>query len=455
MKNIESSIIKSSEVVGENMGIESFNENEGTDNIKIPIQESIIEAYNPRKGLEEYNFPTIDLLQTYEDDEPSISMEEFNDKRNSIIWFFGLLGIKVCSINATVGPTVTLYEINPAPGVRISKIKGLEDDIALNLKIPGVRIIAPIPGKGTIGIEVPNLEPKIVSMKSIVASKEFQESTYERPMAFGKTISNEVFIVDLANLPHLLVAGATGQGKTVCLNAIITSLIYKKHPAELKFVIIAPNKVEFNVYSKIEKHFLAKLSDTEDAIITDQIKAIQTLNSLCMEMNSRYALLKAAHLRSIKEYNQKFISGQLNPENGHKYMPYIVTVIDEFGDFIMAASMDMELPISHLAQMGHAVDIHLIIATQRPTAQIITRTIKANFHSRIAFRVSSLIDSRTIIDRPGANQLIGKGDMLFLQDDTLVRLQCAFIDSPELEKITQYIAKQQGYATALCLPEIS
>lgn len=413
----------------------------------------ITEPYDPRRDLEYYKFPTIDLLKKYENSEPSINMEEQNNNKNNIIKILRSFGIEICSIRATVGPTITLYEITPEQGVRIAKIRGLEDDIALSLKALGIRIIAPIPGKGTIGIEVPNSDPKIVSMQSIIASKKFQESTFDLPIAFGKTITNDVFMVDLAKMPHILVAGATGQGKSVGLNAIITSLLYKKHPAELKFVLIDPKKVEFSIYSIIEKHFLAKLPDSEDAIITDFTKVIHTLNSLCIEMDTRYDLLKAAHVRNIKEYNQKFISRQLNPEKGHKYMPYIVVIIDEFGDLIMTAGKDIELPIARIAQLARAVGIHMIIATQRPTTQIITGTIKANFPARVAFRVSSMIDSRTIIDRPGANQLIGRGDMLFLQGNDPVRVQCAFVDTPEVEKITHYICEQQGYTTAFYLPE--
>ena len=334
-----------------------------------------------------------------------------------------------------------------------AKIRGLEDDIALSLSALGIRIIAPIPGKGTIGIEVPNSNPKIVSGQSIIGSKKFQESTYDLPIALGKTITNEVFMVDLCKMPHVLVAGATGQGKSVGLNAIITSLLYKKHPAELKFVLVDPKKVEFSIYSVIEHHFLAKLPDGEDAIITDVTKVVQTLNSICVEMDTRYDLLKAAHVRNIKEYNEKFINRRLNPEKGHKFMPYIVVVIDEFGDLIMTAGKDVELPIARIAQLARAVGIHMIIATQRPTTNIITGTIKANFPARIAFRVSAMVDSRTILDRPGANQLIGRGDMLFLQGADPVRVQCAFIDTPEVAEITKFIARQQSYPTAFYLPE--
>ena len=411
------------------------------------------EPYNPKLDLENYHFPTIDLMKHYENSEPTINMEEQNANKDRIINTLRSFGIEISTIKATVGPTVTLYEITPEQGVRISKIRGLEDDIALSLSALGIRIIAPIPGKGTIGIEVPNSNPKIVSGQSIIGSKKFQESTYDLPIALGKTITNEVFMVDLCKMPHVLVAGATGQGKSVGLNAIMTSLLYKKHPAELKFVLVDPKKVEFSIYSVIEHHFLAKLPDGEDAIITDVTKVVQTLNSVCVEMDSRYDLLKMAHVRNIKEYNEKFINRRLNPEKGHKFMPYIVVVIDEFGDLIMTAGKEIELPIARIAQLARAVGIHMIIATQRPTTNIITGTIKANFPARIAFRVSAMMDSRTILDRPGANQLIGRGDMLFLQGADPVRVQCAFIDTPEVEEITKYISRQQGYPTAFFLPE--
>ena len=411
------------------------------------------EPYNPRLDLENYRYPTVDLMKHYDNAEPTIDMAEQNANKDQIINTLRSFGIEISTIKATVGPTVTLYEITPEQGVRISKIRGLEDDIALSLSALGIRIIAPIPGKGTIGIEVPNSNPKIVSGQSIIGSKKFQESTYDLPVALGKTITNEVFMVDLCKMPHMLVAGATGQGKSVGLNAIITSLLYKKHPAELKFVLVDPKKVEFSIYSVIEHHFLAKLPDGEDAIITDVTKVVQTLNSICVEMDTRYDLLKAAHVRNIKEYNEKFINRQLNPEKGHKFMPYIVVVIDEFGDLIMTAGKEVELPIARIAQLARAVGIHMIIATQRPTTNIITGTIKANFPARVAFRVSAMIDSRTILDRPGANQLIGRGDMLFLQGADPVRVQCAFIDTPEVAEITKFIAKQQGYPTAFYLPE--
>ena len=410
--------------------------------------------YDPKRDLENYRYPTLDLLQRYESDgKPFIDMEEQTRNKNRIVEVLRNFGVEISSIKATVGPTITLYEITPAAGVRIAKIRNLEDDIALSLSALGIRIIAPIPGKGTIGIEVPNAKPATVSMESILNSKKFQESTMELPCAVGKTITNEVFMFDLAKAPHLLVAGATGQGKSVGLNAIITSLLYKKHPAELKIVLVDPKKVEFSVYSSIEKHFLAKIPDDDaEPIITDVTKVIHTLNSLCKEMDTRYDLLKIAQARNIKEYNKKFIDRQLNPQNGHKYMPYIVVVIDEFGDLIMTAGKEVELPIARIAQLARAVGIHMIIATQRPTTNIITGTIKANFPSRIAFRVGAMIDSRTILDRPGAQQLIGRGDMLYLNGGEPVRVQCAFVDTPEVERINNFIADQQGYASAFELP---
>lgn len=413
------------------------------------------ELYNPKLDLENYRFPSVELMRFFEDSEPTINMEEQNANKDRIINTLRSFGIEISTIKATVGPTVTLYEITPEQGVRISKIRGLEDDIALSLSALGIRIIAPIPGKGTIGIEVPNSNPKIVSGQSIIGSKKFQESSYDLPIAFGKTITNEVFMVDLCKMPHILVAGATGQGKSVGLNAIITSLLYKKHPSELKFVLVDPKKVEFSIYSVIENHFLAKLPDGGDPIITDVTKVVQTLSSVCVEMDTRYDLLKAAHVRNIKEYNEKFINRRLNPEKGHKFMPYIVVVIDEFGDLIMTAGKEVELPIARIAQLARAVGIHMVIATQRPTTNIITGTIKANFPARVAFKVSSMTDSRTILDRPGANQLIGRGDLLFLQGADPVRVQCAFIDTPEVENITKFISKQQGYPTAFYLPEVA
>ncbi|MBO6188001.1 MAG: DNA translocase FtsK 4TM domain-containing protein [Prevotella sp.] len=411
--------------------------------------------YDPKRDLENYHYPTLDLLQKYESDgKPYIDMQEQTNNKNRIVDVLRNFGVEIASIKATVGPTITLYEITPAPGVRIAKIRNLEDDIALSLAALGIRIIAPIPGKGTIGIEVPNAKPATVSMESILNSKKFQETTMELPCAVGKTITNEVFMFDLAKAPHLLVAGATGQGKSVGLNAIITSLLYKKHPAELKIVLVDPKKVEFSIYASIEKHFLAKIPDDDaEPIITDVTKVIHTLNSLCKEMDTRYDLLKMAQARNIKEYNKKFISRQLNPDHGHKFMPYIVVVIDEFGDLIMTAGKEVELPIARIAQLARAVGIHMIIATQRPTTNIITGTIKANFPSRIAFKVSAGIDSKTILDRTGAQQLVGRGDMLYLNGSEPVRVQCAFVDTPEVERINQFIAQQQGYAAAFELPE--
>ena len=415
----------------------------------------ITTPYDPKRDLENYRYPTLDLLQQYESDgKPFIDMNEQNTNKNRIVDVLRNFGVEISSIKATVGPTITLYEITPAPGVRISKIRNLEDDIALSLSALGIRIIAPIPGKGTIGIEVPNAKPATVSMRSILDSKKFQESKMELPCAVGKTITNEVFMFDLAKAPHLLVAGATGQGKSVGLNAIITSLLYKKHPAELKIVLVDPKKVEFSIYANIEKHFLAKISDDDaDPIITDVTKVVRTLNSLCKEMDTRYDLLKMAQARNLKEYNKKFIDRQLNPDHGHHFMPYIVVVIDEFGDLIMTAGKEVELPIARIAQLARAVGIHMIIATQRPTTNIITGTIKANFPSRIAFKVSAMIDSRTILDRPGAQQLVGRGDMLYLNGGEPVRVQCAFVDTPEVERINQFIANQQGYISAFELPE--
>ncbi|MBQ8866231.1 MAG: DNA translocase FtsK [Bacteroidaceae bacterium] len=413
-----------------------------------------LEPYNPKLDLENYHYPTLDLLKKYENNAPSVDAEELNAKKDRIIEVLRNFGVEIASIKATVGPTITLYEITPAPGVRIAKIRNLENDIALSLAALGIRIIAPIPGKGTIGIEVPNAKPRIVPMETILASKKYQESDMELPVAVGKTISNEVYMFDLAKAPHLLVAGATGMGKSVGLNAIVTSLLYKKHPAELKFVIIDPKKVEFSIYAPIENHFLAKVPDSGDAIITDVDKVVQTLNSLCVEMDTRYDLLKSAGARNIKEYNAKFIERRLNPEKGHKYLPYIVVIVDEFGDLIMTAGREVELPIARIAQLARAVGIHMIIATQRPTTNIITGTIKANFPARMAFRTSSMIDSRTILDRPGANQLIGKGDMLYLQGQDPVRVQCAFVDTPEVENIVSHIAVQQSYLSAFELPEV-
>lgn len=412
------------------------------------------EPYDPRKDLPYYKFPTIPLLKHYEDNGPAIDMAEQNANKDRIITVLRNFGVEISSIKATIGPTITLYEVTPAPGVRINKIRNLEDDIALSLSALGIRIIAPIPGKGTIGIEVPNKNPRIVSMESIINTRKFQESTYELPIALGKTITNEVFMVDLAKMPHLLVAGATGQGKSVGLNAIITSLLYKKHPSELKFVMIDPKKVEFSIYAPIERHFLAKIpDDNEDPIITDVTKVVQTLKSLCQLMDHRYDLLKKAKVRNIKEYNAKFKARLLPQQYGHDFMPYIVVIIDEFGDLIMTAGKEVELPIARIAQLARAVGIHMVIATQRPTTNIITGTIKANFPARMAFKVMSQIDSRTILDQGGANQLVGKGDMLFLCGNAPTRVQCAFVDTPEVEKINEFISEQHGYISAFELPE--
>nr|WP_320120113.1 DNA translocase FtsK 4TM domain-containing protein [uncultured Marinifilum sp.] len=419
----------------------------------VSINQAPLDDFDPTLDLSRYNFPTIELLEEHHSNNSAVSKEELQSNKNKIVETLRHYKIEIVQIKATIGPTVTLYEIVPAPGVRISKIKNLEDDIALSLSALGIRIIAPIPGKGTIGIEVPNRTPEIVSMKSIIASKKFQESKFALPVAMGRTISNETYTLDLAKMPHLLVAGATGQGKSVGLNAIITSLLYKKHPSQLKFVLIDPKKVELSIYSTIEKHFLAKLPNEEEPIITDIHKVIATLNSLCVEMDNRYDLLKKAHARNIKEYNEKFIKRKLNPENGHRFLPYIVVIIDEFADLIMTAGKEVEAPIARIAQLARAIGIHMIIATQRPSTNIITGVIKANFPARIAFKVASMIDSRTILDSPGANQLIGRGDMLISTNSDVVRVQCAFVDTPEVEAITEYIEQQQSYPSALLLPE--
>ena len=426
-------------------------------NAKTLVEQPVsMEPYDPKRDLEHYKYPTLDLLKKYDNDgKPYIDMAEQNANKNRIVDVLRTFGVEISSIKATVGPTITLYEITLAQGVRIQKIKNLEDDIALSLAALGIRIIAPMPGKGTVGIEVPNAKPSTVSMESILNSKKFQESKMELPCAIGKTITNEVFMFDLAKAPHLLVAGATGQGKSVGLNAIITSLLYKKHPAELKIVLVDPKKVEFSFYEPICNHFLAQVPDEDaDPIITDVTKVVRTLNSLCKEMDTRYDLLKVARAHNIKEYNQKFISRQLNPNNGHRFLPYIVVVIDEFGDLIMTAGKEVELPIARIAQLARAVGIHMIIATQRPTTNIITGTIKANFPSRIAFKVSAGIDSKTILDRTGAQQLIGRGDMLALVGGSEPeRVQCAFVDTPEVERINEYISEQQSYGEPFELPE--
>lgn len=409
--------------------------------------------YDPTLDLPHYKYPGFDLLKKF-NETAKIDAEEQQANKERIIRTLQNYGIGIKEIKATIGPTITLYEIIPADGIRISRIRNLGDDIALSLSAIGIRIIAPIPGKGTIGIEVPNKHAQIVPMQSLLASKKFQETTYDLPIAIGKTITDEVFMVDLAKLPHLLVAGATGQGKSVGLNAIVASLLYKKHPSQLKLILIDPKKVEFSIYSDLEKHFLAKLPENEDAIITDVNKVVQTLNSVCKEMDDRNDLFKKAHVRNIKEYNEKFINRKLNPEHGHRYLPYIVVIIDEFADLIMTAGKEVEMPIARIAQLARAAGIHAIIATQRPAANIITGNIKANFPGRMAFRVASQIDSRTILDASGANQLIGKGDLLFLQGSDLVRVQCAFIDTPEVEAICKHIGEQQGYPQVFALPEV-
>ncbi|MGE5394836.1 MAG: DNA translocase FtsK 4TM domain-containing protein [Candidatus Saccharibacteria bacterium] len=409
--------------------------------------------YDPTLDLSSYNYPTPELLDDHASGNAEVSNEELISNKNKIVETLRHYKIEITKIRATIGPTITLYEIVPAPGIRIAKIKNLEDDIALSLSALGIRIIAPIPGRGTIGIEVPNQKPEMVSMRSIIGSKKFQETTFELPIALGKTISNETFMVDLTKMPHILVAGATGQGKSVGLNAIITSLLYKKHPSQLKLVLIDPKKVELNLYSSLEKHFLAKMPDEEDAIITDIQKVKNTLNSVNIEMDTRYDLLKKAHVRNIIEYNTKFIARRLNPEKGHRFLPYIVVIIDEFADLIMTAGKEVELPIARIAQLARAVGIHMVIATQRPSINIITGVIKANFPTRIAFKVASMIDSRTILDTPGANQLIGKGDMLVSTGSMMTRVQCAFVDTPEVERICEFIAEQRGYTTAFMLPD--
>ena len=409
--------------------------------------------FDPKLELSNYKFPELNLLKDYSNENININKAELESNKDRIVETLSNYKIGIASIKATIGPTVTLYEIVPDAGVRISKIKNLEDDIALSLSALGIRIIAPIPGRGTIGIEVPNKKPSVVSMKSVLSSQRFQNTTMDLPIALGKTISNETYVIDLARMPHLLMAGATGQGKSVGLNAVLTSLIYKKHPAEVKFVLVDPKKVELTLYNKIERHYLAKLPDTEEAIITDTTMVINTLNSLCIEMDNRYDLLKNAYVRNIKEYNKKFIARKLNPENGHRYLPYIVLVIDEFADLIMTAGKEIEAPIARLAQLARAIGIHLIVATQRPSVNVITGIIKANFPVRVAFRVTSKIDSRTILDFQGADQLIGKGDMLISNGNELTRLQCAFIDTPEVERLTDFIGSQRAYAHAHHLPE--
>jgi len=433
-------------VVEEKTGDEPLPESE-----KVDPTEMV--DYDPLLDLSKYQYPPIDMLEDHGDGSIQVEREELELNKNRIVDTLKNYNIGISKIKATIGPTVTLYEIIPEAGVRISKIKNLEDDIALSLAALGIRIIAPIPGKGTIGIEVPNQNPDVVSMRTVIKSDKFQHSKMELPVALGKTISNETFVVDLAKMPHLLMAGATGQGKSVGLNAILASLLYKKHPAQVKFVLVDPKKVELTLFNKIERHFLAKLPDEEEAIITDTSKVVTTLNSLCIEMDDRYEMLKNAQCRNIKEYNAKFIKRKLNPNDGHKYLPYIILVVDEFADLIMTAGKEVEMPIARLAQLARAIGIHLIIATQRPSVNIITGTIKANFPSRIAFRVTSKIDSRTILDTGGAEQLIGRGDMLYSNGNDLIRLQCAFVDTPEVELITDFIGDQQGYPDAHLLPE--
>ncbi len=436
------------------MEVETTVEEEVVENLSEKLVKDFGE-FDPTLELGNYRFPTIDLLKDYSVNSGSITIDqgELEGNKNRIVETLKNYKIEIAQIKATVGPTVTLYEIVPEAGIRISKIKNLEDDIALSLSALGIRIIAPIPGKGTIGIEVPNKKSTIVSMRSAITSAKFQNAEMALPLSLGKTISNETFVVDLAKMPHLLMAGATGQGKSVGLNAILTSLLYKKHPAEVKFVLVDPKKVELTLFNKIERHFLAKLPDAEEAIITDNAKVINTLNSLCIEMDARYDLLKQAMVRNIKEYNTKFKARKLNPENGHRFLPYIVLVVDEFADLIMTAGKEVETPIARLAQLARAIGIHLIIATQRPSVNVITGMIKANFPARIAFRVTSKIDSRTILDTGGADQLIGKGDMLFTQGNEVVRIQCAFVDTPEVERITEYIGSQKAYPDAYLLPE--
>ena len=430
----------------------TFEEDHLIENLSNKLVEDFGE-FDPTLELSDYKFPSLDLLRDYENENITINQEELEVNKDKIVETLNNYNIGISNIKATIGPTVTLYEIVPDAGVRISKIKNLEDDIALSLAALGIRIIAPIPGKGTIGIEVPNKKPTVVSMKSVLSTQKFQNAKMELPLALGKTISNETFVVDLTKMPHLLMAGATGQGKSVGLNAVLASLLYKKHPAEVKFVLVDPKKVELTLYTKIERHYLAKLPDTEEAIITATDKVVYTLNSLCVEMDNRYDLLKDAYVRNIKEYNQKFKLRKLNPENGHRFLPYIVLVIDEFADLIMTAGKEIEAPIARLAQLARAVGIHLIVATQRPSVNVITGIIKANFPVRVAFRVTSKIDSRTILDMQGAEQLIGKGDMLISTGNEITRLQCAFIDTPEVDVITDFIGSQRAYASAHLLPE--
>ena len=444
-----------SHVVARDNGIEMIVEQKkDTDAFHGKIDVTKLENFDPTLELSNYKLPPLELLTDYKSVNSVVSEEELISNKNNIVETLGNYKIQIDKIKATIGPTVTLYEIVPAPGVRISRIKNLEDDIALSLSALGIRIIAPIPGRGTIGIEVPNSKPEIVSMRSIIGSRTFQESKFELAIGLGKTISNETYVVDLTKMPHLLIAGATGQGKSVGLNAIITSIIYKKHPSQVKFVLVDPKKVELSLYNKIEKHFLAKLPNAEEPIITDIHQVVQTLHSLISEMEDRYNLMRNAKVRDIKEYNSKFITRHLNPNEGHHYLPYIIVIVDEFADLIMTAGREIEMPLARLAQLARAIGIHLIIATQRPSVNIITGAIKANFPARIAFRVISMMDSRTILDSPGANHLVGRGDMLISTGSDLLRLQCAFIDTPEIEKITDYVHSQQCYPSAHLLPEV-
>jgi DNA segregation ATPase FtsK/SpoIIIE, S-DNA-T family len=436
-----------------NINIVESTEEEELDNSEIKDKLKELGEYDPTLELSSYKFPNVNLLNDYGSGEININKKELEENKQKIVDTLGNYNIGITSISATIGPTITLYEIVPEAGVRIAKIKNLEDDIALSLAAEGIRIIAPIPGKGTIGIEVPNQNPTTVSMSTVLKSDKFQNNNMDLPIAFGKTISNETFVVDLAKMPHLLMAGATGQGKSVGLNVILASLLYKKHPSQIKFVLVDPKKVELTLFNKIERHFLAKLPDTEEAIITDTKKVVNTVNSLCIEMDQRYELLKNAMCRNLKEYNAKFIARKLNPNEGHRYLPYIVLVIDEFADLIMTAGKEIETPIARLAQLARAIGIHLIVATQRPSVNVITGIIKANFPARAAFRVTSRIDSRTILDSGGADQLIGKGDMLISTGSDLTRLQCAFIDTPEVEKICDFIGSQRAYPEAYLLPE--
>ena len=437
----------------ENFSVEVGKEENKLSDDEISDKVKEFGEFDPKLELSQYQLPNIDLLEGHGDGNIIVNKEELEGNKNKIIETLNNYKISISKIKATIGPTVTLYEIVPAAGVRISKIKNLEDDIALSLSALGIRIIAPMPGKGTVGIEVPNSKPDIVSMRALIASDRFQNSELELPVALGKTISNESLITDLTKMPHLLMAGATGQGKSVGLNAILVSILYKKHPSQVKFVLIDPKKVELTIYNKIERHFLAKLPDEEEAIITDTKKVVNTLNSLCVEMEARYELLKNAMVRTIKEYNQKFINRKLNPEKGHRYLPYIVLVVDEFADLIMTAGKEIETPVARIAQLARAIGIHLIIATQRPSVNVITGTIKANFPARIAFRVTSKIDSRTILDAGGADQLIGRGDMLYSSGSEIIRLQCGFVDTPEVDAINEFIGSQRGYPSALLLPE--